>query len=63
MLISLGRVVKSRCVYENDAGSVSFVVQNTRSLEILGDGLEATSRPPLFLASESIDNLLMDIPS
>jgi len=57
LLVGPFPILKSWCVYKNDAGSVSLVVQNTRSLEILGNGLEAVFSPPPLLASERIDNL------
>jgi len=34
------------------------MIQNSRSLEIFGDGLEALSSPLPLLASEYIDDLL-----
>jgi hypothetical protein len=55
------RIVKSWCVYKNDAGSVSLVVQNAISREILGNGAEAVFSPPPLLASECIDDLLMNV--
>ena len=57
LLVGPARVVKSRCVYKNDVGSVSFVVQNTRSLEILGDGPETVFSPPPRLAGQCINYL------
>ena len=50
-------VVKSWCVYKNDARSISFVVENTRSLDIFGNEAKAISRPPPLLAGECIDDL------
>jgi len=49
-------VIESRYLYKNDAGSVSFVVQNTNCFEILGDGGGTFCSPP-WLASENIDDL------
>lgn len=52
------RIVKSWCVYKNDARSVSLVVQNAISREILSDGGEAISSPTPLLASESVNDLV-----
>jgi len=57
LFIAPVRVVKSRCVDKNDAGSVSFMVQNTRSLDIFGDEPEPFFSPLPPLAGERIDNL------
>jgi hypothetical protein len=62
LLIGPFRIVKSWCVYENDAGSVSIVVQNAIRREILGDGGEALFSPLPLLASECIDDLFDECP-
>ena len=62
LLVGPFRIVKSWCVYKNDAGSVSLMVQNAISCEILGDGSEAVFSPPPLLASECIDDLLDGCP-
>ena len=62
MHISPFRIIKSWCVYKNDVGSISLVVQNTIRREILGDGGEAVFSPPPFLANECIDDLFDECP-
>ena len=60
LLVGSFRIVKSWCVYKNDAGSVYLMVQNTRSLDIFGDGREAVSSPLPLLASKCIDDLFQE---
>ena len=62
LLVGPFRIVKSWCVYQNNAGSVSLVVQNAIGRDILGDGSKAVFSAPPLLASECINDLFDECP-